>query len=321
MSRSISLIGRFATVALLTALLSLSSFAQVSLREALDFDGDQKADYTIFRPSENAWYILGSAGGFQYQQWGIANEDRLVPGDYDGDNKADIAVWRDAGGLWFIIRSSDSTFFGSQWGADGDEPVARDYDGDGKTDQAIVRRTGGYLYWWILNSNGGLTLSQWGIDADYVAPGDYDGDGLFDIAIQRAGDTPNSQALFYVLVSSGGYFAVPWGWGSDFIVPGDYDGDGKTDIAIVREGELATDPLTWYILRSDLNGFIGANFGLTGDDYNVQGDYDGDGKTDIAIWRQSTGVFSVRSSLTGEVMNPVQWGLAGDLPLAAYDTH
>ena len=321
MSRFIAPIGRFATVALLATLLSIPSFAQVSLREALDFDGDQKADFTIFRPSENAWYILGSSGSFQYQQWGIANEDRLVPGDYDGDNKGDIAVWRDAGGLWFIIRSSDSTFFGSQWGADGDQPVARDYDGDGMTDLAVVRRSGGYLYWWILNSGGGLTLSQWGIDADYVAPGDYDGDGMFDIAIQRKGDTPTSQALFYVLVSSGGYFAVPWGWGSDFVVPGDYDGDGKTDIAIVREGELPTDPLTWYILRSDLNGFIGATFGLTGDDYNVQGDYDGDGKTDIAIWRQSTGVFSVRSSINGETLNPVQWGSPGDLPLAAYDTH
>lgn len=320
MSRFIAPLGRYTIVALLITLLSLPGFAQIQLREALDFDGDGKADFTIFRPSENAWYIRGSSGSFQYQQWGLANEDRLVPGDYDGDGKADIAVWRDDGGFWYVINSADSTFSGTQWGTAGDEPVARDYDGDGKVDYAIVRRSGGIMYWWVLQSTDGMHVSQWGLDSDFAVPGDYDGDGKFDFAVQRPGPTPTSQAIFYVLASSGGYFGVPWGWGSDFVVPGDYDGDGKTDIAVVREGELPTDNLTWYILRSDLNGYMIESFGLTGDDYNSQGDYDGDGATDISVWRQSEGVFYVRSSLTGNVSG-LQWGSPGDLPLAAYDTH
>lgn len=320
MIRFITHFGRSVIVALVISLLSLSGFAQISLREALDFDGDQKADFTIWRPSENAWYILGSSGSFQYQQWGLANEDRLVPGDYDGDNKADIAVWRDATGTWYVINSADSTFSGTRWGLDGDEPVARDYDGDGKTDHAIVRRTGGFMYWWVLQSTGGYTATHWGLDTDIAVPGDYDGDLRFDFAIQRGGPTPTSQAEFWILLSAGGYYAVPWGWGTDYAVPGDYDGDGLTDIAVVREGALATDPLIWYVLRSDLNGYIIQSFGVTGDDYNTQGDYDGDGTTDISIWRQSEGTFYVRSSLTGDVSS-VQWGSPGDLPLAAYDTH
>jgi spore coat protein A len=319
MNRFIAAFGRFTVAAVLTSVFSLNGLAQVQLREALDFDGDQKADFTIFRPSDNVWYILGSTGMFRAQQWGLANEDRLVPGDYDGDGRGDIAVWRDSSGTWFVIRSSDSTFLGVRWGTDGDEPVARDYDGDGKTDPAIVRRTGGLLYWWILNSNSAPRLVQWGIDKDYVAPGDYNGDGRFDFAVQRVGPTPTSQALFYVLLP-GGYYGVPWGWSSDFIVPGDYDGDQETDLAIVREGPNAADPLTWYVLRSDGNGYIGLNFGKTGDSYNAQADYDGDGKTDIAVWNQSTGTFSYKSSLTGAVVN-TRWGTAGDLPLASYDTH
>ena len=60
--------------------------------------------------------------------------------------------------------------------------------------------------------------------------------------------------------------------------------------------------------------------GFDGTDYTVQNDYDGDGKCDIAVWRDSTGGFYVnRSSDNGFLV--MNWGTANDLPIASYDSH
>ena len=322
MSRKFLSMGRAVFSALIISLISVTSFAQVTLREALDFDGDQKADFSIFRLETGTWWVYGSSGNYVLgQPWGIYDEDRLVPGDYDGDNRADIGVFREETGTWHVLYSSNFTYSGVNWGIEGDEPVARDYDGDGKTDHAIVRRSGGVMTWWVYFSNGsGFTGAAWGASTDFAVPGDYDGDGKFDFAVQRPGPTLSSPATFYIYGSKVGYFGVPWGISSDFAIPGDYDGDGATDVAIVREGATATDSLFWAIYRSDGQGAFLTNFGLSGDDFTAQGDYDGDNKTDIAVWRQSTGTFWVLSSLTSEFYG-VNWGAAGDIPVATYDTH
>ncbi len=323
MSRISSAFARTVSLFSLICMLGISGLGQVALREALDFDADGRADYSVFRPDTGVWYVYGTTGNYILgQPWGIASEDRLTPGDYDGDNRADLAVWRDSEGVWYIINSSTFTFSFATWGVTGDEPVARDYDGDGKTDLAIVRRSPGLMTWWVYKSTGGFFSAAWGIDSDFAVPGDYDGDGSFDLAVQRTGPTLSSPATFYIYGSTAGYFGVPWGISSDFAVPGDYDGDGKTDVAIVREGATATDPILWAIYRSDGqgSGVIIASFGITGDDYTAQGYYDADNKTDIAIWRQSTGTFWILNSTNFSVTG-ANWGVSGDLPIATYDTH
>jgi len=53
-------------------------------------------------------------------------------------------------------------------------------------------------------------------------------------------------------------------------------------------------------------------FGTTAD-VPISGDYDGDGKADIGVFRPSNGIWYVRRSSNGQFMS-LPWGQNGDIP-------
>jgi hypothetical protein len=274
-----------------------------SLPRPGDFDGDDRSEVAVFRPSTGTWYIRNSGTGLNVGLgWGGLG-DIPVPGDYDLDGLADMAVFRPANGTWYLRQSSTGTMVTSLWGGVGDVPVPGDYDADGRTDIAVFRPSSGI--WYIRNSATGLDEGLlWGGPGDVPAPGDYDADGRTDMAVFR----PSNGTWYLRSSATGTLTASVWGGVGDIAVAGDYDGDGRTDLAVFR----ASNGI-WYIRNSSTGLDEGLLWGGTGD-VPVPGDYDADGKTDMAVFRPSTGTWYIRNSITG-AMTVVIWGGAGDVPV------
>jgi hypothetical protein len=337
----------FLAAFLIATFLCLPILAQTPTRaKYMAFYGTNQADWALVSiPASGplTWKILknpsspvpGQAQIAQFD-WGISG-DSISPGSYTGDNFFDPNISR-AGANWTYPYPSNPGGVVTQWGTTGDNFGRNgDYDGDGIEDFTIIRIIGGQLAWWIRPSSapGTVRVVNFGQTAantqTFAFEGaDFTGDGRDELVMARVinasgltiwfiGDAVTGQQVNQIIFGD---------WDIDFIInPGDYTGDGKADIAVYRAG--ASNPAQWqfWFYNPATNQTLPPyTFGVgdpafTNMDIPCRGDYDGDGKDDIALFRPSNATYYVIRSTDGAFVVQ-QWGLPGvdspDTPLASF---
>ncbi|MFD4176602.1 FG-GAP-like repeat-containing protein [Streptomyces anulatus] len=208
---------------------------------------------------------------------GLPGESQVASGDFNGDGKEDIAAFYDNGpSTEGSNRSSLFAFYSNGTGF------------------AEPKR--------VWSTPGGFTWSK-----SQLTAGDFTGDGKDDLAVlydTGASDTGAITSL-YTFTSTGTGFSSPkktwttpggFTWSKSKVTSGDYNGDGKDDVAVFYDtGTSDTGQVSsLYTFNSTGTGFANprktwtTTGGFTWSAGQVtSGDYDKDGKDDIAVFYNS----------------------------------
>jgi hypothetical protein len=235
-----------------------------------------------------------------------------------------ILTYRAGEGNWYITYNLNipQSWNDRRWGTNGDKPVPADYNGDGTTDVAVTRDVGGQKIWYINEYNNipPIYLS-WGLGNDKSLTGDFDRDGRADLVAVR--NTAQGFVWYIRQSSDGAMRTFQFGNITDQPTVGDFDGDGATDVAVIR---LSGGLLYWHILKSDYfnqpnptyTKYEVVQFG-NGSDVPAIEDFDGDGKTDVSVFRPQEGKWYILRSSTNQ-LQVTSFGAQGDKPQPAdYD--
>jgi hypothetical protein len=288
---------------------SLGNFSPTSL-VAGDFTGAGRTDVAVagFDPSTHQGSVevlLGNGDGtFQTPlptiETGVYGIPGLVTGDFTGDGRTDLAVVADEAEV--LLSQGDGTFqittpifVGTVHPS---ALVTGDFTGDGRADLAVLGPgSADFGVQVLLSDRNGmlqnptpLALNLASGSSTSLVTGDFNGDGRTDLAIGGVA-SPSREAAVEVLLGNGdGMFqtATPINTGGlvgNAFVTGDFTGAGRTDLAVAGfdsssgqggvEALLANGDGTFKSSTpTDLGSLFPASL--------VAGDFNGDGRTDLA---------------------------------------
>jgi hypothetical protein len=247
----------------------------------------------------------------------------LALGDFNGDGKLDVAAADDSDNyVSILLGNGNGTLQTAVNYPSGFRPVgiaAVDFNGDGKLDLEFLNPTnndGTNASIAVLLGHGDGTFHN---DASYatvtmepynIVTADFNGDGKPDLAIR---DDDNTGASISVLLNTGaGKFgaasAVTAATGPLWLAAGDFNGDKNADL-VVDDTDGSNNPYLTVLLGNGDGTFQTAvNHAVPGNlQWLVAGDFNGDGKLDVAGIQQANAVAVFLGNGDGTFANPTTY--------------
>ncbi len=269
-----------------------------------DFTGDGRQDLVVVSPNfgGSVSVLLSNGDGTFQPARTIATEpypDAVAVGDFNGDGTLDLAVALRYSDAVAIFRGNgDGTFQPPQSVAAGSDLLAiaaADFNGDGSLDLAVTDASRNEVQILLGNGDGSFQAPRRfaaGNNPSSVVVGDFNGDGIPDLAVTGSS---NSSGFVSVLLGNGdGSFqpARTISFGTlrtpVSLAVGDFNGDGILDLAasvysngggfvsvLLGNGDGSFRLFRTFVTESN-SSFL------------VEGDFNGDGNTDLAVANQSS---------------------------------
>jgi hypothetical protein len=282
-----------------------------------DFTGDGRTDLAFADRSEVEVLLNHGDGTFQAMPpitVDIVSPSSLLTADFTGDGRTDLAVAGIDSSLGdnaveVLLGNGDGTFQlttrlnlgGESFGGSRFTVVAGDFNGDGRTDLAstvtIPPAEEAEVEVFLGQSDGTFqteaAANLFTLSPPPVVAGDFTGDGRTDLAVVT-NDTPGQTAVHVLLGDGDGTFPTTrqtnlGSLAAGSRVTGDFNGDGRTDLAGVISGSPTSGQIEVEVLLGNGDGTFQPTppinlVGFQGSQtFLVTGDFNGDGRTDLAV--------------------------------------
>jgi len=259
----------------------------------------------------------------------------IVLNDFNADGKSDLAIFYPLTGGWFGRSVYGETLVpGVRWGYKGVKTVPGDFNGDGTSDLSVYDLKNGQWYINAIGSkNKGMPMGilasgmQWGFPGAVPVSGDYDGDGISDLGVYYP---VNGSWYIRSMAGASLHFGTQWGYKGANPVTGDYNKDGLADLAVydAQTGmwyiRLITNKVVASFKMAAQVMTVAQQWGFQGSTA-VPGDYNGDGRADLAVYSRFDGRWyilalggaSIPKNMPGPKVLAYQrnWGFAGAIPV------